>query len=39
MVSMTTANCGWPITLRSTVASSSAPKMPIVTTEIAKASQ
>ena len=37
MVSMTTANCGWPITRRSTIASSSAPKAPIATTAISEA--
>jgi len=36
---MTTSNCGWPITWRSTTLSSSAPSAPIATTAMAKASQ
>ncbi len=39
MVSMTTANWGWPMTRRSTVRSSTAPKRPTMTTARAKAAQ
>ncbi len=39
MVSMTTANCGWPSTRRSTVESSTAPNSPTITMASAKATQ
>jgi hypothetical protein len=39
IVSITTANWGWPMTRRSTVASSAAPKSPTMTMASAKAAQ
>jgi len=39
IVSMTTANCGWPRTRRRTTVSSTAPKSPTVATAAANATQ